>query len=134
RAREQDAPATGKRKSAARKPAPSGFNWSSLGLPLLAAGIFALVVGSAIRPSHPKPTEMDFARFGRLPVAHMGRVKPLDSLARNTLRALTINSESAKTPDGKRVPAVQWLLEVMSGSEASLKMPVVRIDSKEVRR
>jgi ABC-type transport system involved in cytochrome c biogenesis permease subunit len=69
-----------------------------------------------------------------LPVAHMGRIKPLDSLARTTLRALTINSESAKTLDGKRVPAVQWLLEVMSGSEASLKMPVIRIDSKEVRR
>ena len=50
---------------------------------------------------------MDFARFGQLPVAHMGRVKPFDTLARNTLRALTINSESAKTPDGKtRVRAV----------------------------
>ena len=50
------------------------------------------------------------------------------------MRALTINSESAKTGEGKRIPATQWLLEVMSGSEASLKMPIIRIDSAEVRR
>src|SRR6185436_8679265 len=77
---------------------------------------------------------MNLIGFGQLPVAHMGRIKPLDTLARNALRALTINSESAKTADGKRVPAVQWLLEVMSGSEASLNMPIIRIDSPEVRR
>jgi ABC-type transport system involved in cytochrome c biogenesis permease subunit len=125
-----------KKRNSAKTPDPlrAGFNWSAIGLPLLATGIFALVVGSAVRQHHPKPTEMDFARFGSLPVAHMGRVKPLDSLARNTLRALTINSESAKTEGGKRIPAVQWLLEVMSGSEDALKMPIIRIDSKEVRR
>lgn len=127
-------PAKGKRKAAARKGSSSGIDWSVIGLPLLAGGVFCLFVGSAIRPPHPQPTEMDLARFGQLPVAHMGRIKPLDSLARNTLRALTINSESAKTVDGKRIPAVKWLLEVMSGSEASLKMPIIRIDSKEVRR
>jgi hypothetical protein len=77
---------------------------------------------------------MDIARFGQLPVAHLGRIKPLDTLARTTLRALTINSESAKTEKGKRVSASQWLLEVMSGSEESLSMPIIRIDSKEVRR
>jgi ABC-type transport system involved in cytochrome c biogenesis permease subunit len=129
-------PAKGKRKAARGKPPARGeFNWSAIGLPVLAVGIFLLVVGSAIRPPHAKPTEMDFARFGQLPVAHMGRVKPLDSLARNTLRALTINWESAKTGEGsQRISAAQWLLEVMAGTEASTKMPVIRIDSKEVRR
>src|SRR5262249_33229712 len=40
----------GKRK-AKRKIAPQkGFNWSATGLPTLAAGIFVLMVGSAIRP------------------------------------------------------------------------------------
>src|SRR5947209_6001288 len=93
-----------------------------------------MVVGSAVRPPRPKANEMDFARFGEIPVAHLGRIKPLDTLARNTLRALTINSESAKTADGKRIPATQWFLEVITGSKDSLKMPIIRIDSKEVRR
>src|SRR6185436_372250 len=104
------------------------------GLPVLAAGLFVLMVGSALRPPHNKPQEMDFVGFGRLPVAHLGRVKPIDTLARNSVRALTINSESAKTAEGKKIPAVQWLLEVMSGSDESLEMPIIRIDSKEVRR
>src|SRR6185436_9394690 len=77
---------------------------------------------------------MNLIGFGQLPVAHMGRVKPLDTLARNALRALTINSESAKTAEGKRISAVQWLLEVISGTDESLEMPIIRIDSKEVRR
>ena len=123
----------GKRK-ALRKGAKPGFDWSRVGLPLLAAGLFFVMVGMAVRKQPVGPNEMDFAKFGQLPVAHMGRIKPLDTLARNTLRALTINSESAKTGEGKRIPAAQWLLEVMSGSEASLKMPVIRIDSAEVRR
>jgi ABC-type transport system involved in cytochrome c biogenesis permease subunit len=126
-------PAKGKRKTPTRG-TRAGFDWSSVGLPALAAGVFFLVAGSAIRPPRTEPGQMDLARFGQLPVAHLGRIKPLDSLARTTLRALTINSESAKTAAGKKVPAVQWLLEVMSGSEASLTMPIIRIDSKEVRR
>ncbi|HEY2410818.1 MAG TPA: cytochrome c biogenesis protein CcsA [Pirellulaceae bacterium] len=126
--------ASGKGKSKRKIAQQQGFNWSAIGLPTLAAGIFVLMVGSAIRPPKSKPNEMDFVRFGQLPVAHMGRIKPLDTLARNSVRALTINSESAKTADGKRIPAVQWLLEVMSGSDESLEMPIIRIDSKEVRR
>jgi ABC-type transport system involved in cytochrome c biogenesis permease subunit len=125
---------SGKRKSKRKMAQRPGFNWSAIGLPSLAAGIFVLMVGSAIRPPQSKPSEMDFVRFSQLPVAHMGRIKPLDTLARNSVRALTINSESAKTADGKRIPAVQWLLEVMAGSDESLEMPIIRIDSKEVRR
>jgi ABC-type transport system involved in cytochrome c biogenesis permease subunit len=125
-------PSRGKRKAAKRS--RGGFNWSSIGLPALAAGVFFLVAGSAIRRPEPNANEMDFARFGQLPVAHLGRIKPIDSLARNTLRALTINSESAKTESGTKIPATKWLLEVMTGSEASMSMPIIRIDSKEVRR
>lgn len=129
------AAAKGGQRKVARKRISGGFDWSSIGLPVLAAGVFFLVAGSAIRMPRSEPGKMDITRFGQLPVAHLGRIKPLDTLARTTLRALTINSESAKTADGKqRVPAVQWLLEVMSGSDVSLNMPIIRIDSKEVRR
>jgi ABC-type transport system involved in cytochrome c biogenesis permease subunit len=77
---------------------------------------------------------MDLVAFGQLPVAHLGRIKPIDTLARNSLRALTINSESAKTADGKRISAVKWFLEVISRSDDSLAMPIIRIDSPDVRQ
>jgi hypothetical protein len=128
------AAAVGRGKRKLRKDAAPGFNWSTVGLPGLAAGIFVLVVGSYVRPPQSKPREMNLVAFGELPVAHLGRIKPIDTLARNSLRALTINSESAKTADGKRISAVQWLLEVISRSDASLEMPVIRIDSPEVRK
>jgi ABC-type transport system involved in cytochrome c biogenesis permease subunit len=73
-------------------------------------------------------------------VAHQGRIKPIDTLARNTLRALTINSETAKVPSGKqddktvKIPATKWFLEVISGTDASTEMAVIRIDSAEVRK
>lgn len=127
-----------RRKAKAGRPAaPSaaaGGIWSRLGVPLLAGGLFVLTLGSVARPPRPGPDQFDLARFGQLPVAHLGRIKPIDTLARNTVRALTINSESARLPDGQRIPAVQWLLEVIAGTDRSLKMPVIRIDSKEVRQ
>src|SRR5207247_8534625 len=107
----------------------TGFHRAAIGRAALADSNLVLVVGSAARPPHTKPQQMNFVAFGQFPVAHMGRVKPLDSLARNALRALTINSESAKTAAGKRISAVQWLLEVISGSDESLDMPIIRIDS-----
>lgn len=131
---EPDVPTKAKRKADRRQAASGRFDWKAVGLPLFAAGVFFFMVGAAIRSPRPKPNEMDLVRFGQIPVAHMGRIKPLDSLARTTVRTLTINSESAKTAAGKRVPATQWLLEVMSGSDSSLEMPIIRIDSKEVRR
>src|SRR4029079_12951126 len=129
-----EAPTSGRaKKKAARQQRGSKFDWSTVGLPALAAGIFILFVGSAMRPLTTKPNEMDLVGFGQLPVADMGQIKPLDTLARNSVRALTINYESAKTSTGKSIPAVQWLLEVMSASDESLEMPIIRIDSEEVR-
>ena len=68
---------------------------------------------------------MDFARFGEIPVAHLGRIKPLDTLARNTLRALTINSESAKTADGKRIPATRRFFIFVAGEAHPLATATV---------
>jgi ABC-type transport system involved in cytochrome c biogenesis permease subunit len=116
-----------------REPVAGGV-WSRWGVPLLVLGLFGLTLARVARPPQPAPDQFDLIRFGRLPVAHLGRIKPIDTLARNTVRALTINSESAKTPEGDRIPAVQWLLEVISGTERSTKMPVIRIDSREVRQ
>jgi ABC-type transport system involved in cytochrome c biogenesis permease subunit len=118
-----------------RKPAEPRFSWSFLILPAITACVFLLYVSSAARLPKAKRGEPDLYRFGQLPVAHLGRVKPIDTLARNTVRAISGNGrETVKIDGGKRISAVQWLLEVAAGTQASTNFKVIRIDSKEVRR
>lgn len=122
-----------KAKRAASTQASFPWDWASLSLAILVGGIFTFYVGSAARTPPVKPGEMDIAAFGQLPVAHLGRVKPLDTLARNTLRAVS-HRETVKLDKGQTMSATQWLLEVISGTERANELRVIRIDSPEVRQ
>ena len=70
--------------------------------------------------------EMSMYAFGSLPVAYQGRIKPFDTLARNSLIIIS-NRQSYRDENGKKQPAIHWLLEVISGSEAAMKHRVFRI-------
>ena len=62
----------------------------------------------------------DLARFGALPVLEKGRVKPLDTLARNTLRVIS-NRETFKDASGKTQPAIRWFIDTITGREFDAK-------------
>ncbi|MCI0358737.1 MAG: cytochrome c biogenesis protein ResB, partial [Planctomycetaceae bacterium] len=108
-----------------------GFNWSLVGLPALAVALFALMVANAFRPPKPTDSGMDLLRFGRLPIADLGRVKPIDSLARNYLQAIS-NREYVKLKDGTRLSAVEWMLDVITGSDRSHDWQFIRIDHPDL--
>lgn len=74
---------------------------------------------------------MDVKAFGELPVRYEGRLKPMDTVARTTLKALS-NRESVKDAQGKTQPAIRWFLDVISGSAEAGNYHVVRIDNAEV--
>ncbi len=76
-------------------------------------------------------TEFDAAGFGRLPVLEGGRVKALDSIARNSL--LLIRGKQSAIVDGKRMSATQWLLDAAYKPELADTYPVFFIDDPEVR-
>jgi ABC-type transport system involved in cytochrome c biogenesis permease subunit len=103
----------------------------------VAVALVALAVVPRAYPRAAKPGAADWRAAGTLPVMHEGRVKPLDSVARNTLQLLG-NRASVKMPAGTGsgpqgdVPAAQWLLGLMAGSEWVMKAPVFRIDAFEV--
>ncbi|MCP5536304.1 MAG: cytochrome c biogenesis protein CcsA [Akkermansiaceae bacterium] len=63
------------------------------------------------RPSDPGNNGMDVSAFGKLPVQVGGRIKPFDTLARNSL--LIINGKQVVRQDGEKIGATQWLLDVM---------------------
>ena len=113
-----------------RKAERIGFDWSLVGLPLLAAGILLAWMSYAVRPPKPQAQGMDIVRFGQLPVGHDGRVKPLDTLARNMLRAISLR-ETVKV-GSERLSATQWLLEVISRTPRADTLRVIRIDHPDV--
>ena len=119
------------KRKAARRATGGGIDWSLIGLPLLAAGVFAAWIGAYARPPRANPDGMNLVAFGQLPVAQEGRIKPLDTFARNSLRALSLR-ETAKADSGRKLSAVEWLLEVVTGSELSQKLKVIRIDNLDV--
>ena len=79
------------------------------------------------------PPQKDFAfnEFGQLPVTFNGRVKPLDSLARNSLLEIrekqTLNTEPWKgwSEHPNIISATEWLANVMMNSSVADGWPVL---------
>jgi ABC-type transport system involved in cytochrome c biogenesis permease subunit len=97
--------------------------------------VSAAWVLSSAREKAPPTTEMQIAEFGRLPLVYEGRVKPFDTLARNTLRVIsdrqTFEDDTGKTPRRSQ-PAINWLLDVITASPNAFKHKVFRITNLEV--
>ncbi len=74
---------------------------------------------------------MQVEEFGSLPLMFEGRVKPFDTLARNSLRILS-KKETYVDTSGNRQPAIYWLLDVIARPEVADKHAVFRIESLEV--
>ena len=118
--------------AATRKPVGGGWIGPALGLALVAAAVLPRLM------ERPAPAgSFDWRAAGAIPVMHEGRVKPLDTVARNTLQLLgnranvRMPDDTAKGPQGS-VTATQWLLSLMAGSDWVADAPVFRIDAFEV--
>jgi cytochrome c-type biogenesis protein CcsB len=113
-------------------PAPGGWQplvnrWFPTGTVLLAV----LLAGYCAIPPKTSEEEMQIHEFGKLPIMYQGRMKPYDSLARNSMRFLS-DRQTCIDPEGNRQPAIRWLLEVISGSPRADEYEVFRIASLEV--
>ena len=94
---------------------------------LIAGGFLAY---AAIAPSAGRD-EMDLYAFGKLPVEMGGRVQPIDTLARNSLRMISLR-EQYPDENGQYQPAVKWLLELTARPEVAESLRVFRIDNPDV--
>ena len=72
----------------------------------------------------------DLRAFGQLPLSYEGRVQPLDSLARNSLKMLS--GRQTLTVDGQRQPAIQWLIDLFARPADAEKVPVISIDHPDI--
>ncbi len=98
-------------------------------------------VMNSYRPSA-RMSKYDFYTAGKIPVQFGGRVMPLDSFARQTLKSIsnkeslspeTIPESLNRRIKGKRISAMQWLMEIAVDDPMLNSLPMFRIDAEEVR-
>ena len=86
----------------------------------------------------PHDADFAFSEFGKLPVVFNGRLKPMDSLARNSLLQIhqtqTLNTEPWKdwNQNPLIISASQWLANVMMNPQVADAWPVFRVDNPDL--
>jgi len=98
---------------------------------LLAASFAAgLLIAASPLFSRGPASEFDVQGFSRLPLLEGGRIKPVDSFARNSL--LMIRGQQNLPVDRQRLSATQWLLDAMFRPEAADTYKAFVIDDPDV--
>jgi ABC-type transport system involved in cytochrome c biogenesis permease subunit len=77
-------------------------------------------------PAYRSP-DFDIATFSELPVQVGGRIKPLDSVARNTLLILA-NRQKVVTPEGITLSPIEWFMDLTMRPEVADTYKVFKIE------
>jgi ABC-type transport system involved in cytochrome c biogenesis permease subunit len=82
-------------------------------------------------PSRISDDEADLVTLGKVPVLVGGRVKPLDTVARNSLLIIH-GKETLPLQNGEEIGAMQWLTDVLFKPAIADEYPVFVIQNSEV--
>ncbi|MBC2605374.1 cytochrome c biogenesis protein [Pelagicoccus albus] len=77
-------------------------------------------------------SDFDLDTLGKVPVVMNGRIQPLDSVARNSLLAMS-GKRTATYEDGTRHKAIEWLAEAIFSPPAAMDRPIFRIHDDGLR-
>ncbi len=113
--------------------------WVTVSIALLFFGYKALLPHPSVKDG------ADFAKFGSIPVLKSGRIKPIDTLARNQLLAINGTGE-VKLPEAESYPpgAVEsrgewildrraWLAEALFSGRESAQHPIILVENEQVK-
>src|SRR5258708_1903242 len=90
------------------------MKWITILISAALVGMFGIyLMGKAARPDAANSDGYNLEKFRRGPVLDGGRVKPVDTLARTTLRVLSGREEFSDAADNTQ-PAIRWFIEVVS--------------------
>jgi ABC-type transport system involved in cytochrome c biogenesis permease subunit len=96
--------------------------------------ILVVAAGSiAVNWLPPKTERDDFGltKFGKIPVLVGGRVKPLDTVARNSLLIIH-GKQKLRLEGGRRLSAMQWLTDVLFNAPVADQYPVFVVQNADV--
>src|SRR6266496_4167520 len=96
--------------------------------------IFAVAAGSVATnwlPPKAAKGDIDFTTFGRIPVLVGGRVKPLDTVARNSLLIIH-GKQELRLEGGRQLSAMQWFTDVLFNAPVADQYPVFIVQNAEV--
>ncbi len=91
-------------------------------------------IASKAMPHKSSPFAYDLAAFGRIPVVYQGRVKPLETAAQSALLEISGKTtvKLGHEKDAKTISAIQWMLDVVSESDAADEYEVFRVENLEL--
>jgi ABC-type transport system involved in cytochrome c biogenesis permease subunit len=100
-------------------------------VPWIVLVVVAGWIGTNWLPPKTAKDDVDFAKFGKLPVLVGGRVKPLDTVGRNSLLIIH-GKQDLWLDDGRRLSAMQWLADVLFNAPVADQYPVFLVQNDEV--
>jgi len=100
--------------------------------PWIVLVLAALWVAGNWYPEPTAPGDFDVSTFGKIPVLAGGRIKPFDTIARNSLLIIH-ERQTLVLEDGKKtLDASRWLVDVMFNPTVADQYPVFAIHNPEV--
>jgi ABC-type transport system involved in cytochrome c biogenesis permease subunit len=100
-------------------------------LPALILVLALVWVASSWLPGKAASNDFDLASFGKIPVLVGGRIKPLDTVARNSLLIIH-GKQTVPLANGKEIGGMQWLTDVLFNAPVADECPVFVIQNAEV--
>ena len=100
-------------------------------IPYLVLVIAGLWIGASWIAPQPKPNDFDVRSFSRLPVLAGGRLKPLDTVARNSLLIMR-GKQTLRLSNGKTMAASRWLADVLFNAPVADTYPVFAVANPDV--
>jgi len=100
-------------------------------LPWIILAIAAGSIAASWLPPKVAKENFDFNRFGEIPVLVGGRLKPLDTVGRNSLLIIH-GKQELRLEDGRRLSAMQWLTDVLFNAPIADEYPVFVVQNADV--
>jgi ABC-type transport system involved in cytochrome c biogenesis permease subunit len=100
-------------------------------LPWIILAVAAALIAGNWLPSKTAGDNFDFGSFGKIPVLVGGRIKPLDTVARNSLLIIH-GKQELRLENGSRLSAMHWLTDVLFDGPVADQYPVFIVQNSDV--
>ena len=100
-------------------------------LPWIIFAVAAASIAGNWLPRKAANDDFELGRLGKIPVLVGGRVKPLDTVARNSLLIIH-GKQELRLEGGKRLSAMQWLTDVLFNASVADQYPVFVVQNADV--